>query len=122
MGDGSNICSISWRPACGSALDPRAQAAVTVRRSRPISEEFVVTSTPVYRLRPSRTGHAVLDLLDQSRGCLAEAASSTTAPQRYAAAHLAALRAGAAVMAARARSDANGTSRSLRPQMKSRST
>ena len=114
MGDGSNICSISWRPACGSALDPRAQAAVTVRRSRPISEEFVVTSTPVYRLRPSRTGHAVLDLLDQSRSCLAESASSTTAPQRYAAAHLAALRAGAAVLAARARSEANGTGGSRR--------
>jgi hypothetical protein len=73
-----------------------------------------VTSTPVYRLRPSRTGHAVLDLLDQSRGCLAEAAASTMAAQRFAAAHLAALRAGAAVLAARARSDANGTGGSRR--------
>lgn len=53
-----------------------------------------------------RTGHAVLDLLYQSRACLAEAASATTACERYAAAHLAALRAGAAVLAARARADA----------------
>ncbi|MGH8774229.1 MAG: SAV_6107 family HEPN domain-containing protein [Jiangellaceae bacterium] len=52
-----------------------------------------------------RTGHAVVDLLDQSRGCLAEAAVAATAAERYAAAHLAALRAGAAVLAARARAE-----------------
>ena len=79
-----------------------------------VSEELFVTSTPVQRFRPSRTGHAVLDLLDQSRGCLAEAASATTATQRFAAAHLAALRAGAAVLAARARSEAAGAGGSRR--------
>jgi hypothetical protein len=55
------------------------------------------------RVPRPRTGHAVLDLLSQSRSCLAEAAAATTACERYAAAHLAALRAGAAVLAARAR-------------------
>jgi hypothetical protein len=63
-----------------------------------------------------RTGHAVLDLLDQARGCLAEAASATTAGQRYAAAHLAALRAGAAVLAARSRSGPGGAPGSRRPR------
>jgi hypothetical protein len=57
------------------------------------------------RVPRPRTGHAVLDLLNQSRACLAESASATTACERYAAAHLAALRAGAAVLAARARAE-----------------
>jgi hypothetical protein len=61
-----------------------------------------------------RMGHAVVDLLDQSRGCLAEAASATTAGERYVAAHLAALRAGAAVLAARARADSAGVPGSRR--------
>jgi hypothetical protein len=61
-----------------------------------------------------RTGHAVVDLLDQSRSCLAEAASATTAGERYVAAHLAALRAGAAVLAARARADLGVVSGSRR--------
>jgi len=60
------------------------------------------------RVPRPRTGHAVLDLLNQSRACLAEAASATTACERYAAAHLAALRAGAAVLAARARAESGG--------------
>ena len=60
------------------------------------------------RIPRPRTGHAVLDLLNQSRACLAEAASATTACERYAAAHLAALRAGAAVLAARARAESGG--------------
>lgn len=57
-------------------------------------------------LRPSahvrRTGHAVVDLLEHARSGLVHAAAATTAGDRYAAAHLAALRAGAAVLAARA--------------------
>jgi hypothetical protein len=61
-----------------------------------------------------RTGHAVVDLLDQSRSCLAEAASATTAGDRYVAAHLSALRAGAAVLAARARADLAGAPGSRR--------
>jgi SAV_6107-like HEPN len=66
---------------------------------------LVMTNVRVPR---PRTGHAVLDLLNQSRACLAEAASATTACERYAAAHLAALRAGAAVLAARARAESGG--------------
>jgi hypothetical protein len=72
--------------------------------------ELPASSTSIPR--PSRTGHAVVDLVDQSHACLAEAASAGTAAQRYAAAHLAALRAGAAVLAVRARSDPAGSRRS----------
>ena len=71
----------------------------------------IMDARPVPR---PRTGHAVVDLLDQSRSCLAEAASATTAGERYVAAHLAALRAGAAVLAARARADLGGVSGSRR--------
>ncbi|NED97529.1 hypothetical protein G1H11_19715 [Phytoactinopolyspora alkaliphila] len=55
----------------------------------------------VRRVRPP-TGHATLDLIDHARSCLAEAASASEANERFAAAHLAALRAAAAVLAARA--------------------
>jgi hypothetical protein len=55
--------------------------------------------------RPGRTGHAVVDLIDQSHACLSDAASASTSAQRFVAAHLAALRAGAAVIAARVRAD-----------------
>ncbi|HEX6339176.1 MAG TPA: SAV_6107 family HEPN domain-containing protein [Jiangellaceae bacterium] len=50
-----------------------------------------------------RTGHAVVDLIDHARDGLAQAAGTASAGERYAAAHLAALRAGAAVLAARSR-------------------
>ena len=50
-----------------------------------------------------RTGHAVVDLIDHARNGLAQAADTASAGERYAAAHLAALRAGAAVLAARSR-------------------
>lgn len=53
-------------------------------------------------MSPQRNPHAVLDLLEHSRTCLVDAATATTAGERYAAAHLAALRAAAAVIAARA--------------------
>jgi hypothetical protein len=46
---------------------------------------------------------AALDLLGLARRGLAEAAAATESPQRYATAHLAALRAAAAVLAVRAR-------------------
>jgi hypothetical protein len=46
-------------------------------------------------------GHATLDLVGHARACLAEAASVSSANERFAAAHLAALRAAAAVLAAR---------------------
>lgn len=47
-------------------------------------------------------GHATLDLVEQARSCVAEAAEAQDANERFAAAHLAALRAAAAVLAARA--------------------
>jgi hypothetical protein len=50
-------------------------------------------------------------LLDQARHGLAEAAGCTDPRQRYAAAHLAALRAAAAVLAARTRPEASGRRR-----------
>ncbi|MFW6204651.1 MAG: hypothetical protein ACOC96_06740, partial [Actinomycetota bacterium] len=43
-----------------------------------------------------RTGHAVLDLIECARRGLTEAAAATSPGERYVAAHLAALRAGAA--------------------------
>ena len=48
-------------------------------------------------------GHCVDDLLAHARDCLGESATATTPADRYVAAHLAALRAGAAVLAARTR-------------------
>ena len=53
--------------------------------------------------RRGRTGHAVVDLIGHARDGLAQAAGTASAGERYAAAHLAALRAGAAVLAARSR-------------------
>jgi hypothetical protein len=53
------------------------------------------------RVRPPM-GHATVDLVDHARACLAEAATAATANERFAAAHLGALRAAAAVLAARA--------------------
>ncbi|NDL56339.1 hypothetical protein F7O44_04555 [Phytoactinopolyspora sp. XMNu-373] len=54
-------------------------------------------------------GHATLDLVDQARSCLAEAATASTVNDRFAAAHLGALRAAAAVLAARAHPAARRT-------------
>lgn len=61
--------------------------------------------------RRGRSGHAVVDLIDHAREGLAHAAASPVASERYAAAHLAALRAGAAVLAARSRPGRAGRSR-----------
>lgn len=64
------------------------------------------TGSPWSVVRPlsgmQRTGHAVLDLLEYARRGLTEAAAASSPGERYVAAHLAALRAGAAVLAARA--------------------
>jgi L-fucose isomerase-like protein len=51
---------------------------------------------------PSPVGPAAVSLLEQARHGLREAATMPAAPDRYAGAHLAALRAAAAVLAARA--------------------
>ncbi len=52
---------------------------------------------------PAPLGHPAIDLLSQAQAGLVVAATATTAGQRYVAAHLAALRAGAAVLAGKAR-------------------
>src|SRR4051794_35391504 len=52
---------------------------------------------------PRRAGPAAIDLLEQARYGLSEAAASARATERYATAHLAALRTAAAVLAARTR-------------------
>ncbi|MEU2393691.1 SAV_6107 family HEPN domain-containing protein [Streptomyces sp. NPDC007369] len=60
--------------------------------------------SPVHPVpRRSAAPPAALDLLDKARGGLAEAARLTRPNERYATAHLAALRTAAAVLAARAR-------------------
>jgi hypothetical protein len=65
-------------------------------------------------VRRGRPVPAAVSLLDTARRGLLEAAALDPAPQRYATAHLAALRGAAAVLAARARPDA-GTTRRRRP-------
>ncbi|WP_053202366.1 SAV_6107 family HEPN domain-containing protein [Jiangella muralis] len=68
---------------------------------------------PARRARPPM-GHAALDLIEHARLCLAEAASAGHAGDRFAAAHLAALRAAAAVLAAKARPAESGRGRGRR--------
>lgn len=60
---------------------------------------------------PTAPAGTVLDLLDRSRGGLLLACHSSTASERYTQAHLAALRAGAALLAAR-----SAPSRRARPR------
>lgn len=67
-----------------------------------------MTATSTVRSQPGGVERppvvpAARDLLDLARRGLVEAAMASRAPQRYAAAHLAALRAAAAVLAVRAR-------------------
>lgn len=66
---------------------------------------------PAARQPLSARPAAVEDLLALARRGLAEAAGVDTPAERYAAAHLAALRSGAAVLAARARPERNPTRR-----------
>jgi hypothetical protein len=65
-----------------------------------------MTMTSVRRVRPPAlsgpVGPAAVSLLEQARRGLQEAVTMPTAAERYACAHLAALRAAAAVLAARA--------------------
>lgn len=60
-----------------------------------------ITHAPVAGRGGSVDTGAVLDLLERSRGGLLLACRSSTASERYTEAHLAALRAGAALLAAR---------------------
>lgn len=75
----------------------------SVPNSVPSSATGSVFTAPQPSYYSSSSLSAVLDLLDHSRNCLAEAASATTVSERYVSAHLAALRAAAAVLAARAK-------------------
>ncbi|MFF7299828.1 SAV_6107 family HEPN domain-containing protein [Streptomyces sp. NPDC008265] len=68
-------------------------------------------------LRKSAAPPAALDLLAKARSGLAEAARLTRPNERYATAHLAALRTAAAVLAARARPEPAGPRR--RPRIRS---
>ncbi|WP_175412367.1 SAV_6107 family HEPN domain-containing protein [Streptomyces sp. TRM64462] len=69
---------------------------------------------PVRRRAPAPP--AALDLLARARACLAEASALDSPDERYAAAHLAALRAAAAVIAVRARPE---TGRRTRQRIRS---
>lgn len=68
-------------------------------------------------LRKSAAPPAALDLLDKAHAGLAEAARLSRPHERYATAHLAALRTAAAVLAARGRPEAVGPRR--RPRIRS---
>jgi hypothetical protein len=67
--------------------------------------------TPV-PVRPPVSASAIM-LLDRSRSGLVQACAARTSGERYVAAHLAALRAAAAVLAVRARPGARGGPRSV---------
>ncbi len=77
----------------------------TMTRSRTTGAERMAGTAP-----PPSAG-TVLDLLDRARGGLLQACRSSTAGERYTQAHLAALRAGAAMLAAR-----SAPSRRARPR------
>ena len=62
---------------------------------------------------PPRLSATGLDLLDRSRESLLEAMTAATAGERYVAAHLAALRSAAAVLAVRGRPTRRGRPRSV---------
>jgi SAV_6107-like HEPN len=62
-------------------------------------------------LRPRRAGPAAVDLLEQARHGLVEASTLARATERYATAHLAALRTAAAVLAARTHPEQPRTTR-----------
>jgi HEPN superfamily protein len=65
---------------------------------------------------PARTGPAALVLLAQARHALLEAGTYDRPGERYASAHLAALRTAAAILAARARPDATSRRRRSAPR------
>lgn len=76
---------MSGSTAAGGGADPAARPASPRPRSVP----------------SPRSGHTVRGQLEAARMCLAEAAEATSPAVRYVSAHLAALRAAAAVLAAR---------------------
>lgn len=82
-----------------------ATAAIPIGSSQAPARTPARTAAPTHAPVPVRTPlpRAVDDLLVAARRSLAEAALATRASDRYVAAHLAGLRAGAAVLAARSR-------------------
>jgi hypothetical protein len=71
---------------------------------------------PFTPVPPAGNWPAVASLLETARGSLRQSAQASTPAERYATAHLAALRAAAAVLAARARPDSSVRSGRGRPR------
>jgi SAV_6107-like HEPN len=95
--------------ALASAASGTAEATSSAKSSATSTATSTARSAPWARRR-GPTVPAALDLLALARHGLAEASLTPRPHERYAAAHLAALRTAAAVLAARAR-PADGTSR-----------
>lgn len=83
-------------------LSPSTRPCTTSRVAAPTGESRTA-STALQVLRPASVPVATLDLLTLARHGLAEAALAAAPPERYAAAHLSALRAAAALLAVRSR-------------------
>ena len=100
--DGCLTLDVIWQQSNRCTNPERKGAVMTVR-----SDSVVVPA----RWIPRRS---VADLIESARRGLWESSEATSAPERYIHAHLAALRAGAAVVAAKATPSASG-SRSGKP-------
>lgn len=74
---------------------------MTATAARPSTSTPGLTPTSTTPMTPASTDPQVVDLLHRCRTGLQVAGNATTAAERFAAAHLAALRAAAAVLAAR---------------------
>lgn len=99
----------SDQPAQLALVRPSRTVPLRPSRTVPLPPNGTVPSPPsrTVPLRPGRVvSQSVLDLLGQAQAGLAEAAQLGSAGERYAGAHLAALRATAAVLAARTHPDA----------------
>lgn len=93
-------------PACSTVADT-GQDLGPVRPVRPVADRAEAPTVPAHML-PHRTP---AQLLAMARDGLAEAEHTTPDGLRYAAAHMAALRAAAALLAARARPSPRGSRR-----------
>lgn len=79
----------------------KAATVAGVSAGSPAAGSSAVDGASVAARPPGTAAGTVLDLLDRARGVLLQACHSNTAAERYTQAHLAALRAGAALLAAR---------------------
>jgi len=84
--------------------------------SHPDRLERPAENHPFTPVPPAGNWPAVASLLETARGSLRQSAQASTPAERYATAHLAALRAAAAVLAARARPDSSVRSGRGRPR------